>query len=384
VHKKTVAIYERAAATYAARRRRPNRALAAELRRRAGRRQVCLDLGCGPGLLASALGYPALAIDAAFPMLVEARHRASKAWMVRADLEALPLRRGRAAGALAVKSYQHLPRVRLPLALARLHDALSFGAPLALQVFAGAGEGPWPSDDIPGRFFALWQPDELTSVLVGAGFGVDSVSVHDHELVVHARRLRTLPDVVGPAMRVLICGLNPSLYAADAGVGFARPGNRFWPAALAAGLVTRSHDPCHALGAHRIGMTDLVKRSTASAGELKASEFEAGAERVERLVRWLRPQAVCFVGLAGWRAAVDRRASIGLQPTGFGGVPAYVMPSTSGRNAHADLSALVGHLRAAARLAGSRAGAGAASRAGAGAASRARPAAAGGSTRPPR
>ena len=34
-----------------------------------------------------------------------------------------------------------------------------------------------------------------------------------------------------------MCGLNPSLYAADAGVGFARPGNRFWPAALAAGIV---------------------------------------------------------------------------------------------------------------------------------------------------
>ena len=39
-------------------------------------------------------------------------------------------------------------------------------------------------------------------------------------------------------MRLFVCGLNPSVYSADAGVGFARPGNRFWPAALAAGIVT--------------------------------------------------------------------------------------------------------------------------------------------------
>jgi hypothetical protein len=60
---------------------------------------------------------------------------------------------------------------------------------------------------------------------------------------------------------------------------------------------------------------------------------------------------VCFVGLAGWRAAVDPRAAPGVQPAGFGGVPAYVMPSTSGLNAHVRLDDLVTHLRAAARLA---------------------------------
>jgi len=43
-------------------------------------------------------------------------------------------------------------------------------------------------------------------------------------------RAHSLPDYVGPAMRILLVGLNPSPYAADVGVGFARPGNRFWPA----------------------------------------------------------------------------------------------------------------------------------------------------------
>ena len=66
---------------------------------------------------------------------------------------------------------------------------------------------------------------------------------------------------------------------------------------------------------------------------------------------WLRPRVVVFVGLEGWRAAIDRHAQPGLQPSGFGGAPAYVMPSTSGLNAHASLADLVGHLRAAALLA---------------------------------
>jgi len=151
-------------------------------------------------------------------------------------------------------------------------------------------------------------------------------------------------------MRMLVCGLNPSLYAADAGVGFARPGNRFWPAALAAGLVTVDRDADHALWHHGVGMTDLVKRATVAASELTADEYRAGLERVEGLVRWLQPGAVCFVGLAGWRAAVDRRARPGVQPTGLADVPVYVMPSTSGLNARTPLNDLTEHLRSAAAL----------------------------------
>jgi TDG/mug DNA glycosylase family protein len=152
-------------------------------------------------------------------------------------------------------------------------------------------------------------------------------------------------------MRLLFCGLNPSLYAADAGVGFARPGNRFWPAAIAAGIVTRDRDARHALRQHGVGMTDLVKRASVGAMELTRDEYRDGAARVERLVRRLQPGAVCFVGLAGWRAAIDRTAQAGVQPDGFAGAPAYVMPNTSGLNARVPLGELADHLRAAAALA---------------------------------
>jgi hypothetical protein len=70
------------------------------------------------------------------------------------------------------------------------------------------------------------------------------------------------------------------------------------------------------------------------------------------LAEWLRPGVVVFVGLAGWRAAVDRRAAPGPQPSPFGGVAAYVMPSTSGRNARTSPAELAEHLRRAAELGG--------------------------------
>lgn len=147
-------------------------------------------------------------------------------------------------------------------------------------------------------------------------------------------------------MRVLFCGLNPSLHAADAGYGYAGPGNRFWPAVAEVGLTSHAREPWRALRHDGIGTTDLVKRATPRAAELSAGEYRAGAARVAEVVEWLEPRAVCFVGLTGYRAAADRRAEPGWQPEGFGGVSTYVMPSTSGLNTHATFDDLVGHLAA--------------------------------------
>jgi TDG/mug DNA glycosylase family protein len=152
-------------------------------------------------------------------------------------------------------------------------------------------------------------------------------------------------------MRLLVCGLNPSLVSADAGVPFHRASNRFWRAALAAGLVERERDAPHALRAHGVGFTDLVKRASARADALAPGEYREGLARVERLVRWLAPRAVCFVGLAGYRAATGRDARAGVQPGALAGRPVYLMPSTSGAAAGASLADLTAHLRAARALA---------------------------------
>jgi TDG/mug DNA glycosylase family protein len=315
---------------------------------------IVADLGCGAGLHLPFLPRPAVALDASLSMLELVPDVAPDACRVGADLEQLPFRRGSLAGVWARASYLHVASTTLPWALMELHHALAPQAVAHLTMLRGDGDGPFPDDEIPGRFFARWQPDRLRDQLVGAGFDVVELVVDTAEpewMHALARRARSLPDVVGPGMRLLLCGLNPSVFAADAGVGFARPGNRFWPAAIAAGLVTRDRDARHAYVHHAVGMTDVVKRATARADEVAPGEYREGAARVERLVSWLRPGAVCFVGLSGYRLAVDRRAAAGVQPERFAGVPAYVMPNPSGLNAHATPAVLAEHLRAAAALA---------------------------------
>ena len=183
----------------------------------------------------------------------------------------------------------------------------------------------------------------LELIVEGAGFE----RARSHRGRRRLRRLHTLPDRVGPDMRVLIVGLNPSPASAESGVGFHRPGNRFWPAATAAGLASVDRDPDHALEHCGMGMTDIVKRTTRRADGVSAVEFRRGMERIEALVGWLEPGVVVMVGLAGWRAGVDRRAGRGWQPDELAGRPVYVMPSTSGLNAHDTVETLTDHFCAA-------------------------------------
>ncbi|MEY2461628.1 MAG: double-stranded uracil-DNA glycosylase [Acidimicrobiaceae bacterium] len=316
-----------------------------------------VDLGCGPGWYAPALQRPVVAIDFALSMLGLAKTKAPDALRIAGDLQALPFRRGTFASAWASHSYLHVPSVHLPSALADLHRSMRVGGRFLMRLAGGVGEGRnlRGTDDFPGRLFALWDSDHLAEIVGAAGFEIERLEIESHPtnedtIEVEATRARTLPDFVGPDMRVLVCGLNPSLNAADAGVGFARPGNRFWPAALAAGLVSVDRDPWHALRQHRVGFTDLVKRATVGAAELSTDEYRSGVARLERLASWLQPDVVAFVGLAGWRAAVDRKAVAGPQERTVGGRPVYVMPSSSGLNARSTVDSLTQHLRAAVAL----------------------------------
>jgi TDG/mug DNA glycosylase family protein len=313
-----------------------------------------LDVGCGAGRYLPHLGTPALAIDASVVMLEACRAQVPEALYVQADLEQLPFGRHTVAGAWSWMSHLHVPRTRLPLALWDLHRVLAVGAPLAIQMLCSDYEGDaLPGDEVGGRFFAGWTPDGLGDVVTGAGFEIDpgSVETSGDEIRLHAVRARTLADTVQPGMRLLVCGVNPSPYSADVGVGYGRPGNRFWPAVVAAGIVTRQRDPIDALVHHGMGMTDFVKRVTRTAAEVTADEYHRGFSRVERLVEWLQPGAVCFTGLSGWRSVVNPRAVAGVQPEPVGGRPAYVVPSTSGLNARTSLAELATHFAAAGELA---------------------------------
>src|SRR5262245_9355762 len=86
---------------------------------------------------------------------------------------------------------------------------------------------------------------------------------------------RGLRDVVAPGLKVLFCGINPSLYSAAVGHHFARPGNRFWPALYAGGFTERRYSPFEdrLLLARGYGLTNLVDGATARADELSLEEM---------------------------------------------------------------------------------------------------------------
>lgn len=155
-----------------------------------------------------------------------------------------------------------------------------------------------------------------------------------------ATAAKPLRDVLAPELRILFCGINPSLISAERGHHFARPGNRFWPALHGAGLTPRllSPDEDGELPRWGLGITNLVDRPTARADELAREELRAGAAALERLVAEWRPGVLAVVGLTAWREGFERPgAGVGLQPERVGGAPAWVLPNPSGLNAHYQL-----------------------------------------------
>jgi TDG/mug DNA glycosylase family protein len=163
-----------------------------------------------------------------------------------------------------------------------------------------------------------------------------------------------VPDLIGPGLRVLFCGINPSLYSAAAGHHFARPGNRFWPAVHAAGFSDRRLAPEEEreLLARGCGITNLADRATASADELSTEELTEGARQLQATVDRWRPSWVAFLGVTAYRTAFHRpKAALGRQAEVLGPAGVWVLPNPSGLNAHyrlADLARLFRELRQAA------------------------------------
>ncbi|KUG62238.1 mismatch-specific DNA-glycosylase [Kocuria sp. CPCC 205292] len=176
-----------------------------------------------------------------------------------------------------------------------------------------------------------------------------------------AARNTTLPDLLGPDVRLLICGINPSLWAAATQAHFARPGNRFWPALHDAGLTgrlvdcsagMRAEDRQHVLD-RGLGITNLVRRATARADELDPAEFVAGRQRLAELVAELRPAVVAVAGVTAYRHAfAEPRAALGRQDRDLAGAQLWALPSPSGLNAHASRAGLAAAFAEAGRAAG--------------------------------
>ena len=162
-------------------------------------------------------------------------------------------------------------------------------------------------------------------------------------------RRRTLPDVIGPGLRILFCGINPGLYSTAVGHQFARPGNRFWKALHAAGFTDRLFSPFEdaSLLDLGLGITNLCPRTTAIADELTAEEIARGGRQLTAKVIEYQPRLVGVLGIGAYRLAFGRAdAVVGPQRERIGDSAAWVLPNPSGLNAHYSLESLTRHFRA--------------------------------------
>jgi TDG/mug DNA glycosylase family protein len=120
---------------------------------------------------------------------------------------------------------------------------------------------------------------------------------------------------------------------------FAGFSNRFWKLLFASGLVP---EPVTYLDDDRLpewgyGITNVVPRATRGIDELRPEEYAAGRSRLRLKVRRYQPAVVAFVGITVYRAMFPERSgpvTMGLQQERFGEANVFVLPNTSGRNAH--------------------------------------------------
>ena len=153
----------------------------------------------------------------------------------------------------------------------------------------------------------------------------------------HGRELELgIPDLVGPDLRVLFCGINPGRRSGELGLHFARSGNRFWKLLHAGGFTDHVLAPAEqaALPALGIGITNLVERVTTAASELDRAELRAGGLRLEAKAEELRPHLVAVLGIEAYRTAFRRpSAEVGEQEERLAASRVWLLPNPSGLQA---------------------------------------------------
>jgi TDG/mug DNA glycosylase family protein len=147
-----------------------------------------------------------------------------------------------------------------------------------------------------------------------------------------------LPDVLGPGLKIVICGSAAGTASARAGAYYAGPGNRFWWILAHSGLTARQLAPHEfaLLPSFGIGLTDLAKRQSGPDASLGPGADDPAA-LAAKIARWA-PRALAFNGKRAAQAFLDRAVDYGRSenaasgPNGCpsGGTALFVLPSTSG------------------------------------------------------
>jgi double-stranded uracil-DNA glycosylase len=143
----------------------------------------------------------------------------------------------------------------------------------------------------------------------------------------------SVPDVLGPGLACVFCGINPGRVSAAAAAHFANPRNDFWRLLYDAGFTPRLYDPQEqfALPELGYGLTNAAYRMTPGSGDLRRGDFDRAD--FEQRIRRVAPRAVAFVGKEAYRGLWNERPELGPQVRSIGRTGLFVLPSTSPANA---------------------------------------------------
>ncbi|MGR3889758.1 G/U mismatch-specific DNA glycosylase [Pseudomonas sp. 1152_12] len=153
-----------------------------------------------------------------------------------------------------------------------------------------------------------------------------------------------LEDILADHLHVVFCGINPGKGSAALGQHFANRSNRFWRTLHLAGFTPHEIRPedGHTLLQYHCGLTTLVERPTASAGEVAQHEFKDASMALEQKIRRCQPRFIAFLGKVGYSTlSGQRHIEWGPQAQLFAGASVWVLPNPSGRNLAFSLEQLV-------------------------------------------
>lgn len=166
--------------------------------------------------------------------------------------------------------------------------------------------------------------------------------------------METLPDYLRHDLTIVSIGLNPSIPSVEAGYYFANPRNRFWKALNGSRLVHAKLEPGveaieKLFEKYNIGFTDLVKKPTRSAKELRVADYREGAPQLKEKILEYRPRIAWFHGKTAYRnylkyaEGVDADIPWGMQKRPIGKSGVYVTPNPSSANAAYSVDTLIGY-----------------------------------------
>jgi len=173
-------------------------------------------------------------------------------------------------------------------------------------------------------------------------------------------KLLTLPrlrDRIRPGVEVLFVGINPGVRSALTGHHFAGFSNRFWKLLYESGLVPEriTFVDDDRLPEWGFGITNIVPRATPGIDTLSPDEYVRGRSRLHAKIRKFRPRVVALVGVTVFRAMFPEhtgRVVAGLQTQTLDGIPVFVLPNTSGRNANFSYAEMLAAFKSLTRFAG--------------------------------